>query len=267
VRISIASYSFHGLKQAGIMDVFGYLESCRYRYHLDAADLWNGLLGSDPKVYLDPEFLANVRRAMDERGLACVNYHADGCHIWEDDAARREANYRLALEHLRAAEALGARTVRIDAGSHAAAWTEEQFAAIVARYREYAAIAAKAGFRVGPENHWGPEKNPAHLERLARAVQHPAFGILLHAGRWDGAGDEEGDRRVLGWVVHTHITPAVADERLEAALRMLLEAGYRGYWGIEIGDDVREYEEVEYRIAQVRRALAKIRSESPALGA
>src|SRR3954453_13972340 len=95
--ISIASYSFHELIAAGRMDVFGYLESVRYRYHLDAADIWNGLLGSDPQQYLEPEFLRGVREAMDERDLVLANYHADGCHIWEDDPDHRERNYQLAL--------------------------------------------------------------------------------------------------------------------------------------------------------------------------
>ena len=49
MKISIASYSFHGLIGAGMMDVFGYLEACKHRYGLDAADFWNGLLGRDDK--------------------------------------------------------------------------------------------------------------------------------------------------------------------------------------------------------------------------
>ena len=38
MRISIASFSFHGLRERNMMDVFGYLESCKYRYGLDSAD-------------------------------------------------------------------------------------------------------------------------------------------------------------------------------------------------------------------------------------
>src|SRR4051794_24725228 len=139
------------------MDVFGYLESVRYRYHLDAADIWNGLLGSDPQKYLEPEFLRTVREAMDERDLILANYHADGCHIWEDDPNHRERNYQLALQHLNAAELLGAKTVRIDAGGKGRHWTAEQFAPVVRRYREFAARAADHGYRVGPETHWGAE--------------------------------------------------------------------------------------------------------------
>jgi hypothetical protein len=46
VKISIISYAFYGLQGAGMMDAFGYLESVRYRYGLDAADIWNGTLAS-----------------------------------------------------------------------------------------------------------------------------------------------------------------------------------------------------------------------------
>ena len=40
MQISVASYAFHGLLKRGQMDLFGYLESCRYRYHLASADIW-----------------------------------------------------------------------------------------------------------------------------------------------------------------------------------------------------------------------------------
>src|SRR5436309_558372 len=62
MQVSIASFSFHRSRAAGTVDVFGYLESCRYRYHLDTADIWNVLLGSDPNQYLDESFLAKVKR-------------------------------------------------------------------------------------------------------------------------------------------------------------------------------------------------------------
>ena len=55
MRISIASYSFHGLTGAGMMDIFGYLESVKYRYRLDAADIWSGTLGS-----IEPEHLGKL---------------------------------------------------------------------------------------------------------------------------------------------------------------------------------------------------------------
>jgi len=259
MNISIASYSFHGLIGAGMMDVFGYLETCKYRYHLDAADIWNGLLGPDEKVYLQESFLGKVKEALAEREMVLANYHADGCHVWEDDPAARERNYQSALAHLRAARLLGAKTVRIDAGGKGNTWSNEQFDLIVRRFREYAKMGADWGFRIGPESHWGPELVPDNMERLARAVDSPAFGILMHIGHWENAPEDEGDRRLAPWAAHTHIDARITRTRLDPAMRILLDAGYKGYWGVEHHSARNEYAEVAYQLAEVRRVLEKTR--------
>ncbi len=62
MTVAIASYAFHGLLREGAIDLFGYLESCRYRYDLRTADIWNGMLAST-----DDAYLAKVKRALDER--------------------------------------------------------------------------------------------------------------------------------------------------------------------------------------------------------
>jgi sugar phosphate isomerase/epimerase len=265
MKITIASFSFHGLRGAGMMDGFGYLETIKHRYGLDAADLWNGILGPDD-VILQPEYLRKFREALAERELSVANYHVDGCHIWEDDAARRERNYRTALAHLAFAGNLGAKTVRIDAGGKGQVWSDEAFDCIVNRFREYCRIADGAGYRVGPESHWGPELVPDNMERLARAVAHPAFGILMHIGHWEGASAEQGDRRLAPWAVHTHVDAGVTRTRLEPAMRLLLEAGYGGCWGVEHHTGKNEYAEVAYQLAEVRRVLEKLRQEQPAGG-
>jgi hypothetical protein len=247
------------------MDVFGYLESCRYRYHLDTADLWNGLLGSDPEQYLSPEFLRKVRRALEERGLTLVNYHADGCHIWEDDAAARQRNLKLAERHIVAAEFLGAKTVRIDAGSKAKEWTPEQFDVIAGQYLAWAKRAHDEGYRIGPENHWGPEMTLSEIARLAETVDHPAFGILLHFGRWADGDGEANDGAMLRYVMHTHLEPKVAATRAEAVVRMLVEAKYRGALGVECPSSAEDLEhpEVYHNVGLVRRALAKSTGAKP----
>src|SRR5437868_5703342 len=83
-RISILSYSFLGLFQAGKMDVFGYLESCRHRYGLDAANIWNGMLTSTDEAYLK-----KVREALDERNLSLCVLTTDNTHVWDPDPAVR----------------------------------------------------------------------------------------------------------------------------------------------------------------------------------
>jgi len=260
MKISIASYSFHGLRAQGMIDGFGYLETCRHRYRLDAADFWNGILGPD-ELILDPSFQRKLTAALREREMTVANYHVDGCHVWEDDPGKRDHHHRSALEHLKFAAAIGARTVRIDAGGTGKTWTNEQFDFIVRTFREYCRIADESGFRIGPESHWGPELVPDNMERLARAVDHRAFGILLHIGHWEDAPEEEGDRRLARWAVHTHVDARITRTRLMSAMKILLDAGYEGYWGVEHHSGKNEYAEVEYQLAEVRRALSAIALE------
>ena len=162
-----------------------------------------------------------VKQGMAERELDLVNLAVDGAHIWEDDPAVREQHYQVALAHMAATEALGAKTLRIDAGGgrEDRHFTDEQFDHIVKRYKEYARRATDNGYRVGPENHWGSEAVPEEVVRLCQAVDSPAFGVLLHTRRWFGEHAAEGDAMVAPWTMHTHLTTNVTDEALAAPWR------------------------------------------------
>jgi sugar phosphate isomerase/epimerase len=252
MKISIASYAFHGLLQAGMMDVFGYLETSKYRYHVNAADIWNGFLPTT-----DDDFLKKVKGALAEREMPLANLCVDGAHIWEDDQAARERNYQVALEHLRAGELLGAETIRIDAGGRGETWTDEQFDLIVRRYKEWAQRAYDNGYKVGPENHWGTEVDPANMQKLVEAVDHPAFGVLLHF-RGNGSKDmPSGDAVMAPWAMHTHISWDVAERCLEESLPMLRDAGYSGYYSIEHHSGENEYARTAVQVARVRELMSR----------
>ena len=252
MKLSVLSYSFRGLLGAGQMDVFGYLESCRHRYGLGAADIWNGFLPTT-----DEDFLYRVKDALDERDLELADLCVDGAHVWDDDPQVRESNHRNALAHLRAAEILGARFVRIDAGSRRDTWSDAEFDHIVSRYQEYARFAHERGFKTGAENHWGPERHWPELRRLYLAVDHPGFGISCHLGGWAGSPQEvaEADRRVAPWVCHTHLPWDITEGPLEEKMVTLRDAGYTGYYSVEHHSAQREYAEVGVQLARVRAVL------------
>lgn len=246
MNVSIASYAFHGLLYAGKMDIFGYLESCRYRYQLDSADIWNGFLPN-----IEEGFLRKVKEGLAERELELANLCVDGPHIWEDDASLREKNYNEALAYLRAAELLGAKTVRIDAGGLGETFSAEQFDLIVQRYQAYAQIAYDRGFRVGPENHWGAEVVPENMQRICQAVDHPGFGVLLHLRGGPG------DRLIAPWAMHTHLSWEITETCLAESIDMLRIQGYQGYYGVEHHSGLHEYAEVAVQVAKVREYLAR----------
>jgi sugar phosphate isomerase/epimerase len=247
MKISIASYAFHGLLKEGKMDLFGYLESCAYRYHVRSADIWNGMFLST-----DDDYLAKVKEALVERELELANLCVDGAHIWEDDLEVRKRNYQNALAYLHAAEVLGAKTIRIDAGVRAETFTGEQFDWIVKRYKEYAQRAYDNGYRAGPENHWGAEAVPENMKRICQAVDHPAFGVLLHF-----KGSLTDDQVMAPWAMHTHISWEISEGRLEETMAMLRDAGYQGYWGIEHHTGQHEYARVAVQVDKVREVLAR----------
>jgi hypothetical protein len=257
LRISVLSYSFRGLLNEGKMDVFGYLESCKYRYGLEAADIWNGFLPN-----LEEAYLKKVREALDKRGLVLADLAVDRAHVWEDDPDAREKNYQNARAHLEGARILGARFVRFDAGSRGQTWSEEAFDHIVMRYQEYAQFAHDHGFKVGAENHWGPEAAWANMQKLYKAVDHPAFGISCHLGGWAGSEEEKAraDREVAPWVCHTHIPWNITSgPLLVEKLANLWKAGYQGYYSVEHHSGENEYAEVGIQLAAVRRVLEQFR--------
>ena len=253
MKISIASYAFHGLLQRGLMDVFGCLESVRFRYRLNAVDIWSDFLGMERAF--DPAFQRKVANGLKERDLIHANYCVDGCHVWRDTAEERALAKENAMKQLLAGVVMGARTIRIDAGGTGAEWTDEQFDTIVETMRAFAVFAYDNGIKAGPESHWGPELVCDNMEKLARAVDHPGFGILVHVGHWEKASADEGDRRLSPWAMHTHIDAETSRTRLAEAIRIFDQAGYDGYWSVEHHSSRNEYMEVGYQVAALMRAL------------
>ena len=245
MKTSIASYSFHGLFSEGLIDLFGYLEACRFRYHLGAADIWNRMM-----VGLEADYLCKVKRALAERELLLASLGVDGAHIWEDDPDQRERNYQLALAYIQAGEMLGARTIRIDTGGTGDAFSEEQFDWIVKRYREFAQRAYDFGYKIGPSNQSGPGMLPENLLSICRAVNHPGFGVLLQFRGNDG------DVALAPWAMHTHFSWHVTHNCLEECMDLLRRTGFTGYWGVEHHSGKNEYVNVALQLAQVERVLS-----------
>ncbi|OPZ86613.1 MAG: Xylose isomerase-like TIM barrel [bacterium ADurb.Bin429] len=252
MKISIASYAFHGLLAEGKMDVFGYLESCKYRYRVDAADIWNGMLPTT-----EPDFIRKVRQAMDEKEMVLANLCVDGAHVWDPEPDERERLYLNALAHLRAAVILGARTVRLDVGVRADDISDEAFDYIVMRYQEYARFAADHGFRVGPETHWGASLFLENQLKLQAAVSHPSYGLLLHIGHWNAGDEAQNDAAVAHFTMHTHVDARITRACLEERMTILRDAGYPGYWGVEHHSGTNEYAEVAWQMSEVVRVVKR----------
>ncbi|GAA3405934.1 hypothetical protein GCM10020370_31010 [Paenibacillus hodogayensis] len=256
--ISLGAFSFWGEISAGRMNVFGYLETVKHRYGLETVDLWNGLYEERSEYVWTPandEVLHDIRAALEERRLRLSNIAIDRAHVWEPDEQVRAALKSNALRQIRAAHLLKAKTIRIDACyRNTETMTEDAFAYTVDTFREYAELAASCGMRVGPENHMGQSTDARWMKRLAEAVDHPAFGILLHLGRWkEGSG---GDGDVAAHAYHIHVDIRTLNERsLPEKAHLLLADGYAGDWAVEYNPSANPYDEIGWALADVQKTV------------
>ena len=256
--VSIASYSFHKLLQAKMMDVFGYLESMKYRYGILNADIWNGFIWD-----MEIADFKKIRRAMDERGIELSNLCCDGACPWADDPDEKRELDKMASRMLDAAEILGAKTVRFDVGIHEDVPSEAQMEYVLKKFSEYAKRGEKGGFIIGPENHWGAARSLAVQKRMYAEINSKNYGILLHLGNWNLAEGETfdgNDREAAKIAVHTHVDYEHAMDA-ENILPPLIENGYKGVFGIEHHREINEYQGTQAQLSKILYALSKIHYE------
>ncbi|MDR1335616.1 MAG: sugar phosphate isomerase/epimerase [Tannerella sp.] len=260
LRISTLSYSFHGLAGAGMMDIFHFFETCKYRYGLDAADLWNGMITSTDDAFID-----KVHTALEDRQLTVPNIAVDGTTVIQTEGEDAATHRAMQDRYMQIARRWGVGFVRFDAGASRQkdskdidGWTDREFDLIVRRYRELAQVAYDNGFRAGAEVHWGPERCWVHMEKLIRAVDHPGFAICMHFGGWYGTHEENlaAEKAAAPYVAHTHIPWNVCeDPHLPGRLAVLRDAGYTGYYSVEHHSGKNEYNLVEAQLGKVKAVL------------
>lgn len=250
MKFSVGSWSFHELYGAGKLNIFGYFESVKYRYHLDSVDIWTGMLTST-----DEEYIQTIKASLNEEGmsLACL---ATDAHIWNDDAEIRERNNQLIRRYIEIAKTLGAETLRLDVGASNPELSDEQFDYIVKQYQSYAHTAKESGFRVGPQTHSPAAQVPKNVKRLVEAVSSSGFGIIVDVDRW--IEDKElGDEMCAPYAMLLHFDSSrtTTREQLESKVQLFVDSGYKGCWSLEYRLGGSEYLGVACDLAELRRAV------------
>ena len=249
--ITIASYSFHKLLERGMIDLFGYLEASKYHYNVDNADIWNGFILS-----YEEDYLKKIREALDDRGMTLQALCCDWAHPYSDDPDQLKKQNAVAEDCLRAADILGAKTVRFDLGVHTREINEAQYDIVSKAFRAYAQHGFDNGYAVGPENHWGASRRLSVQKELHARVNHPGYATLLHFDNWDLEAGETLEANNLAFAkiaAHTHVSYEVSERSCDL-LPKVREAGYKGMWGCEHHTEVDEYRKVALQLGRIRLA-------------
>jgi hypothetical protein len=224
------------------------------------------------KAEADPEFvqlsaqeeayLEQVKRAAEEAGLPFGCIAVDGAQVYEPTPEARRANRAFAYKWLEVAEKLEAAQVRIDAGGPEDV-PEEVLEIIVAGYRDVVARGREKGIEILMENHWGASWIPENVVQIMEAVD--GLRLLFDTDNWAPGMREKGWHTCARYAGATHVKTFSFDEDgyessadIPRAMRILMDAGYDGCWGIEsCPHDGDEYEGVRKTIALVRRVLGE----------
>jgi sugar phosphate isomerase/epimerase len=275
MELSICSYSFHRLLEAGQQDVFQYINDCQ-ALGCTQLDLWNGHLPSllddearSPASFTpdytqlsaaELDYLARIKAAADSAGLPFGCLAVDGAHIYEDSPEKRQANQIKAHRWLNIAEQLSAQQIRIDSGGPPE-MPDEVLEVIVTGYNDLIPRADEKGIEIVIENHWGASRVPENVVRMLDAV--PGLGLLFDSGNWPEGMRETGWMICARYARATHLKMYAFDADgnettvdIPRVMHILQETGYQGSWGIESvprqGDEV---EAAKKSIALVRRVL------------
>jgi sugar phosphate isomerase/epimerase len=225
-----------------------------------------GLLSADLPAAERAYGLSGIRSMLDDNGI--VDLELEGIPYWWDDGPRRAESDRIRHDLLRAAEALGARHVKVTPDGDDEPWDREHWAA---KFAELAAQAQEAGTRLGIEFFpWSNIKTLHDGLRLVEDAGHDAAGVVIDVWHIQRAHTPVADlasvplHRIIGvelndadaQVVGTLFEDTVHRRRycgegafdLPGMITALRAAGWNGPWGVEILS-------VEHRALPVGEAL------------
>ena len=211
----------------------------------------------------DESYLAKMKKRASDNGVESVLIMCDReGNLGNPDTAKRKETVDNHRKWIDAAKFLGCHSIRVNARS-AGSW-EEQVKLSADGLAQLTAIGAKSDMNVIVENHGGLSSNGKWLVEVIKTVDHKRCGTLPDFGNFKVSDKESYDsylgvKELMPFAKGVSVKNTVWDAKgkqgpldFERMLTIVLEAGYRGFCGIEFGG----YEGLN----QSREALEKARS-------
>jgi sugar phosphate isomerase/epimerase len=132
-----------------------------------------------------PEYLAQLKQALDDAGVQLVNMPIDVGNISDANVAYREEDLAEIEAWMQAAAVLGARMVRVNASAPIAAAPPAPLEVTIDSYRRLARTAAEHGLELLIENHGGITADPEVIVALVEAVGRDNLKVLADIGNFE----------------------------------------------------------------------------------
>jgi sugar phosphate isomerase/epimerase len=245
-KISLAEWSVNGeiegCKGVGTIPHLEFPRIAR-RHGLDAVEHVNQCFFDKGS---DRSYLADLKRVCDGEGVRSLLIMVDNeGDLGERSEGKRSRAVEAHHKWVEAAQFLGCHSVRVNARSNDELSFDEQQKLAADGLRRLCEFADPYGIDVIVENHGGLSSNARWLTGVMELVDHPRVGTLPDFGNFVIKPGEEYDRYlgVKQLMPYARAVSAKAidfDDRGDCIetdyhrmMRIVLDAGYRGYVGIE----------------------------------
>jgi sugar phosphate isomerase/epimerase len=132
-----------------------------------------------------PEYLGQLKRALDDAGVRLINMPIDVGNISDLNAAYRDEDLAEIEEWMRAAAELGSSMVRVNASAPLAAGQLAPIEVTIESYQRLARVAASLGLQLLIENHGGITADPAVIVAIVEAVGSAQLKTLVDIGNFE----------------------------------------------------------------------------------
>ena len=272
-RISLAEWSLHKTLNAGKLDNLDFPRTAKRDFGIDAVEYVNQFFMDRAR---DRAYLADLKSRAEGEGVRNVLIMCDReGNLGDPDAAKRTRAVENHFKWVEAARFLGCHSIRVNAASSGS--YEEQVALAADGLRRLAVFGESHAINVIVENHGGLSSNGEWLAAVIRKADHPRAGTLPDFGNFtiSGPATPRGKpvvydryRGVAELMPFARGVSAKSNE-FDAAgneirtdyrrmMRIVLDAGYRGYVGVEYEGD--KHSEPE-GIRATKRLLERVREE------
>ena len=265
-KISLAQWSLHRALRAGKLDNLDFAKTTKQDYGIEAVEYVNQFFKAKAK---DLGYLGEMKKRAADLGVKSLLIMIDGeGRLGDPKAEERTKAVENHYRWVEAARFLGCHAIRVNAGSRGS--YDEQIRLAADGLRRLSEFAAKHKISVIVENHGGLSSNGAWLSAVIRKVGLPQCGTLPDFGNFRVSRTEEYDkykgvRELMPFAKAVSAKSYDFDDQGNDTqidylrmMKIVLDAGYRGYVGIEY--EGRTTSEAE-GIKATKRLLEKVRRE------
>lgn len=245
--ISLAEWSLHRTLQEKKLDPLDFPKAAKVDFGIDTIELSGAFLKAKIK---DQAYLTELKKRADGLGSKILLVLVDGeGALGDPDPAKRKQAVESHYKWVDAAKFFNCHSLAVGIDTGGTGSAEEQMERAADGLRQLAAFAVKQGLNVIVENRGGLSSNGAWLAGTIKKVNLPNCGSMPDFGNFHIRDGEEYDR-YQGVTELMPFAKAVSAQSREfdaqgneshtdfaRMLKIVLDAGYHGYVGIEYTGD------------------------------